>query len=135
MDCRKPQFFGVREVAANISRGRGAYSAGMFQEDFPQFYTAGTEDTPAACLVPPAMLEELLPLAREFYTITPDSERAMPAAELAAYLEGRGVKATPCGSVREGLELALVFLPPEDVVCVTGSLYMIGEVRHLLGLC
>ena len=83
----------------------------------------------------PAMMGEILPLAKEFYTITPDSERAMPAAELAAYLEGRGAKATPCGSVREGLELALVFLPPEDVVCVTGSLYMIGEVRHLLGLC
>ena len=81
------------------------------------------------------MMGELLPLAKEFYTITPDSPRAMPAAELAAYLEGQGAKATPCGSVREGLELALVFLPPEDVVCVTGSLYMIGEVRHLLGLC
>ena len=83
----------------------------------------------------PAMMGEILPLAKEFYTITPDSERAMPATELAAYLESRGVKAAPCGSVREGLELALVFLPPEDVVCVTGSLYMIGEVRHLLGLC
>ena len=81
------------------------------------------------------MIGELLPMAKEFYTITPDSPRAMPAAELAAYLEGQGAKATPCGSVREGLELALVFLPPEDVVCVTGSLYMIGEVRHLLGLC
>ena len=81
------------------------------------------------------MMGELLPLAKEFYTITPDSPRAMPAAELAAYLEGQGAKATPCGSVREGLELALVFLPPEDVVCVTGSLYMIGEARHLLGLC
>ena len=81
------------------------------------------------------MMGELPPLAKEFYTITPDSPRAMPAAELAAYLEGQGAKATPCGSVREGLELALVFLPPEDVVCVTGSLYMIGEVRHLLGLC
>ena len=81
------------------------------------------------------MMGELLPLAKEFYTITPDSPRAMPAAELAAYLEGQGAKATPCGSVREGLELALVFLSPEDVVCVTGSLYMIGEARHLLGLC
>ena len=70
MDCRKPQFFGVREVAANISRGRGAYSAGMFQEDFPQFYTAGTEDTPAACLVPPAMLEEFIRQANA--AITPE---------------------------------------------------------------
>lgn len=83
----------------------------------------------------PAMMEELLPLAREFYTVTPDSPRAMPAAELAAWLERRGVRAVPCGSIREGLELALVFLPPEDVVCVTGSLYMIGEVRRLLELC
>ena len=24
---------------------------------------------------------------------------------------------------------------PEDVICISGSLYMIGEVRHLLGLC
>ena len=70
MDCRKPQFSGVREVAANISRGRGAYSAGMFQEDFPQFYTAGTEDTPAACLVPPAMLEEFIRQANA--AITPE---------------------------------------------------------------
>ena len=70
MDCRKPQFSGVREVAANISRGRGAYSAGMFQEDFPQFYTAGTEDTPAACLVPPAMLEEFIRQANA--AVTPD---------------------------------------------------------------
>ena len=71
------------------------------------------------------MMGELLPLAKEFYTITPDSPRAMPAAELAAYLEGQGAKATPCGSVREGLELALVFLPPEDVVCVT----------NIIGVC
>ena len=30
---------------------------------------------------------------------------------------------------------ALAAAGPEDVVCATGSLYMIGEVRHLLGLC
>jgi len=24
---------------------------------------------------------------------------------------------------------------PDDVVCVCGSLYMIGEARHALGLC
>ncbi|KQM11770.1 hypothetical protein AOA80_06350 [Methanomassiliicoccales archaeon RumEn M1] len=46
----------------------------------------------------PAMMGEILPLAKEFYTITPDSERAMPAAELAAYLESRGVKAAPAGA-------------------------------------
>ena len=73
MDCRRPQFSGVRETAANISRARGSYTADIFQEDFPQFYTAGTEDTPAACLVPPAMLEEFIRQANG--AITPDRWR------------------------------------------------------------
>lgn len=82
-----------------------------------------------------AMMGELLPLARDFYTITPDSPRAMPAQELAGYLEAQGVRAIPCGAVRDGLDRALAASGPRDAVCVTGSLYMIGEVRHLLGLC
>ena len=82
-----------------------------------------------------AMMGELLPLAKEFYTITPDSPRAMPAQELAGYLEAQGVRAVPCGAVRDGLDRALAAAEPQDVVCATGSLYMIGEVRHLLGLC
>lgn len=83
----------------------------------------------------PAMMGEILPLAKEFYTITPDSDRAMPAAELAAWLESRGAKATPCGTTREGVDRALAAAGPGDVVCACGSLYMIGEARHLLGLC
>lgn len=82
-----------------------------------------------------AMMGQLLPLAMEFYTITPDSPRAMSAADLAAWLESRGGRAVPCGSIREGLDRALAAAGPQDVVCVTGSLYMIGEARHLLGLC
>ena len=82
-----------------------------------------------------AMMGELLPLAREFYTITPDSPRAMPAQELAEYLEARGVRAVPCGTVRDGLDRALAAAGPKDVVCACGSLYMIGEALHLLGLC
>jgi len=83
----------------------------------------------------PTMMGEILPLAREFYTITPDSDRAMSAVELAAYLEGLGAKAFPCGTTRDGVDRALAAAGPEDVVCACGSLYMIGEVRHLLGLC
>ena len=81
-----------------------------------------------------AMMEELLPLAKEFYTITPDSPRAMPAGELAAYLEKRGVRAVPCETVWDGLDQALAASGPQDVICACGSLYMIGEVRHLIGL-
>lgn len=55
-----PQFFGVREAAANIGCGQGGYTAGMFQEDFPQFFTKATGEAPAAPLLPPSMLEELV---------------------------------------------------------------------------
>ena len=66
---------------------------------------------------------------------TPASPRALPAGALAEYLTGRSVQAVPCGGLREGLDRALAAAGPEGVVCVCGSLYMIGEARHLLGLC
>lgn len=83
----------------------------------------------------PAMVGEMLPLAREFVTITPDSDRAMSAQDLAEYLKSRRALAFPCDTTQEGLERALAAAGPQGVVCACGSLYMIGEVRHLLGLC
>ena len=56
----KSQFQGVRESAANLGQGRGSYTSEMFQEDFPQFFTKGTEEVPAAPLLPPAILEEFI---------------------------------------------------------------------------
>ena len=81
------------------------------------------------------MMDKLLPLAHSFVTLTPDSPRALSAGDLAAFLEGKGAKATPCESVEEGLRTILAQSAPEDVICACGSLYMVGELRHLLGLC
>ncbi len=82
-----------------------------------------------------AMVGELLPLAKEFVAITPDSPRAMPAQDLAEYMENQGVKAVSCETVQEGVDRATEAAGPEGAVCVCGSLYIIGEARHLLGLC
>ena len=82
-----------------------------------------------------AMVGQLLPLARAFITITPDSQRALQAQALADYLRGEGAEAHSCETVEQGMEKALSMAGPEDVVCVCGSLYMIGEARHVLGLC
>ena len=49
----KPQFFGVRAEAANITRGHGRYTAELFQEDFPQFFGRGS----GAPLLPAAQVE------------------------------------------------------------------------------
>ena len=62
----KPQFFGVRAEAANITRGHGRYTAELFQEDFPQFFGRGS----GAPLLPPAMLEEFIRQANA--AITPE---------------------------------------------------------------
>lgn len=61
----KPQFTGVRAAAANISQEKGAYTAELFQEDFPQFFNEAM-----ICLVPPAMLEEFIRQANA--AIAPD---------------------------------------------------------------
>ena len=57
------QFYGIRAAAANIGQAQGNYTVEQFQTDFPQFFTAGTEETPAACLVPAAMLAEIINMA------------------------------------------------------------------------
>ena len=60
------QFAGVRAQAANLSRGRGSYSAQLFQQDFPQFFQKGNGDP----LLPAAMLEEFIRQANA--AVTPD---------------------------------------------------------------
>jgi len=82
----------------------------------------------------PAMFAPLLPLAAGFVTVTPDSPRALSAEDLARYLTGQETVAAPAGSIREGLEEALRRAGNSGAVCICGSLYMIGEARHLLGL-
>ena len=62
-------------------------------------------------------------------------EEKAQAQALADYLRGEGAEAHSCETVQQGMEKALSMAGPEDVVCVCGSLYMIGEARHVLGLC
>lgn len=53
-----PQFLGVRATAANIAKGQGNYTAEMFQQDFPQFYSPD-----GTCLVLATMLGEFVSMA------------------------------------------------------------------------
>ncbi len=71
----------------------------------------------------------LVPMARRFYTVTPNNPRAMPAEELARRIAALGVEALPCASIPEGVRAAIDFAGPDGVVCAVGSLYMSGDVR------
>lgn len=72
-------------------------------------------------------IELLLPIAREFYTVTPDNARAMPAEELAGLIRSYGVTATSFSAVADAIETAARGGAPTLAV---GSLYMAGEVHE-----
>lgn len=82
----------------------------------------------------PQMIDQLAPLAQEFITVTPDNPRALSADVLAGMLIERVLKATSCGSVEEGVRLAIECAGADGIVCALGSLYLLGDVRALLGV-
>jgi dihydrofolate synthase / folylpolyglutamate synthase len=74
---------------------------------------------------------ELFPLAHELVFTTPNQARAFHAAEISE-ISGEA-RAHVIDSPAEALQFVLK-APPEDVVFITGSLYLVGEIRADLGL-
>ncbi|MBA3282323.1 MAG: bifunctional folylpolyglutamate synthase/dihydrofolate synthase [Acidimicrobiia bacterium] len=63
---------------------------------------------------------------------TPDSPRAIPAPEVAAAADGLGIVAEAISSVDQAVHRALGLASPDDLVLVTGSLYVVGPARTVL---
>lgn len=81
------------------------------------------------------MLSRALPLAKAFVTVTPPSARALPADTLAEYLSSHGIEAHACASLEDAVEKSLTLAKNDAAICAWGSLYSVGELRHILGLC
>lgn len=77
-------------------------------------------------------LMQLLPLADLLVAVQPRIDRALAADELAAFGASRGVKAVAAGEVKAGLEYVSGIAGPDDLVLVTGSLFVVGEARSVL---
>jgi dihydrofolate synthase/folylpolyglutamate synthase len=58
----------------------------------------------------------------------------MPAAEVAAAAEAVGVEAVVATSVGDALLRAGEAAGTDDLILVTGSLYVVGEARRRLGV-
>ena len=71
------------------------------------------------------MIECLLPLAKDFVTVTANSDRALDAKELARQIEAKGVPARKADSLEE----ALNSLSEEEKNIAFGSLYFIGDIK------
>ena len=67
--------------------------------------------------------------ADEYICITPESPRALRAAELAEHLHRYNKPVAVCDSIRDGVSLALDRSDDGSVVCAVGSLYSVGEIR------
>ena len=59
----------------------------------------------------------------------PTSPRALPAADVADAARALGLACDVAGSVTDALRRALDDVGPDDLVLVTGSLYVVGEAR------
>lgn len=78
----------------------------------------------------PKIAELTLPFAKEYICLTPNSDRALPAEELAAFLVSRGARACACKTVYSGIRHAIDAAGETGVVVAFGSLYMAWEVRE-----
>lgn len=71
------------------------------------------------------MVAQMLPIAKCFYTYTPDSSRALQNTKLAEYINRRGVEAFVCESYEEIFQK----LDSTKKNIAFGSLYFIGDIK------
>jgi dihydrofolate synthase/folylpolyglutamate synthase len=76
-----------------------------------------------------SMLHLLAPMADTIILTQPHTERAAPPSSLKKALGQNGKKAEIAEDLQEAIERGLSLTQEEDLLCITGSLYTIGEAR------
>jgi dihydrofolate synthase / folylpolyglutamate synthase len=76
-----------------------------------------------------SMLHLLAPLADHIILTQPHTDRATPPALLKRALDQNGKKAEIAEDLKEAIERGLALTQKEDLLCITGSLYTVGEAR------
>lgn len=80
------------------------------------------------------MVRELAPAFREVIVARSRHPRSAAVDMLSAEFRRHGVEASKASSVAEAVEAALSRAAPEDLVCVTGSLFLVGEALEWWGV-
>ena len=75
------------------------------------------------------ILDMMMPFADEFVCVTPLSDRALPAEDLAQVIAGKGGKASVASDISTGVTKALELTSDGRCVVAFGSLYLAGAVR------
>ena len=82
----------------------------------------------------PEMLGQMVHISRDIVTVTPDTPRALSAADYAAALNDCGGNAAAASTLAEGLKMAFDLAGADGVVIAAGSLYFAGALRTELKL-
>ncbi len=79
------------------------------------------------------MIEELLPLALDFTTVTPESNRALQSKDLAECIAKKGIKATYADDIEAVIRPLLSYAPEteNEKTIAFGSLYFIGAIEAM----
>jgi len=80
----------------------------------------------------PGILEPLLPLASEITITRPDITRAAQPEDIADHIQPSRVTTSIVVSVQDAIDSVLTRAKEDDVICVTGSFYLVGEARGYL---
>lgn len=72
------------------------------------------------------MIDEILPLAKCFVTVTPDSDRALDSKKLAEFIRNRGIEVKCLMHISDIFDM----LSSTDKNIAFGSLYFIGELKE-----
>ena len=73
------------------------------------------------------IIESLVPGAAEVILTSAEHPRAIPVVELLSWFAGRDERVTLSNSVSEALWLAWEMAGPDDLICATGSLFVVGD--------
>jgi len=79
-----------------------------------------------------AMIRHLAPVAERFYLTKASWKGAARPKDLARKVKDRGLPCRTYPRVREALRAAIG--PPDEIICVTGSHYVVGEAMEELGI-
>lgn len=80
------------------------------------------------------MLTQFTRLPCQIFATRAQHPRSVTAGDLAAAAEELGLPAEPITSVGEAVTVASESATPDDLVCITGSHYVVGEARTFLGV-
>ena len=78
------------------------------------------------------MVKVITPQAKKVFTVTPNSMRAETAEELLEEVKKYNESCEACNDYKNAFEDALKLCKKDDLLLISGSLYMIGEMRGII---